>query len=143
MIEGAEPLPPLYQSLGISVLSASRGLVMLRLSPATSHANPYGLVGGGVVATVLDTATAWACDTACNPGSNCVTVDMKLSFHRPVKTKDDPLTATAKLIHSGSRIKVAHGELVDGQGKLIATAIGPCLVIGDPPWDEKRGDRHH
>lgn len=103
MRDGLDPLPPLYQTLGISVLFAELGSVAMQLLPASAHGNPHGFVGRGVIATILDTATAWACDTACEPGDNCVTIDLNVNFHRPVNVDDSPLTATATLVHSGTR----------------------------------------
>ncbi|MER9419487.1 PaaI family thioesterase [Mesorhizobium sp. M0306] len=111
----------------------------MHLVPIDGHANPHGFVGGGVIATVLDTSTAWVCDTMCAPGEACVTIDLNVNFLRPVRIDDGELLADATIVHSGSRIMVAEGKLWQADGKLVATAKSTCMVVACDRVGRPRG----
>lgn len=121
--------PPLYQTLGIAVTAATAGSVTLTLTPSERHMNPLGLVGGGVIVTILDTAAAWACDTLAPEGQVTVTLDIKVNFLRPVRVEDKALTAVASVVHPGSRIMVAKATLTHADGRPAAIAIATCMVM--------------
>jgi uncharacterized protein (TIGR00369 family) len=138
MHDGRLPLPPLYETLGISVKSATPGIVTLALHPSAHLANPYGSVGGGALATALDSAAAWACDTLCEVDKACTTVEFKTNFVRPVLPDHALLDITASVLHCGSRVMLAEARMTTAGGKLIAIAIVTCLVI-DLPAQRMRG----
>ncbi|MGE0239033.1 MAG: PaaI family thioesterase [Parvibaculaceae bacterium] len=126
---GEAQAPPLYKLLGITVVAASAGAATLALTPSDRQRSPLGTVGGGVIATVLDTAAAWACDTLCPPGKVTTTVDIKVNFLRPVRVDDAALTAVAQVVHAGARIMVATATLGHGDGRPAAIATATCLVV--------------
>lgn len=127
--EGRIEAPALYKTLGITVNAAEPGKASLTLAPSDRLRSPLGTVGGGVIATVLDTAIAWACDTMLPDGKVCTTVEIKTNFLKPVQIDAAPLVASASVRHSGHRIIVAQGDLHDDSGVLHATATATCLVI--------------
>ena len=129
IIAGRSEPPALYQTLGIAVASAEPGRVSLTLTPSDRLRSPLGTVGGGVVATVLDTAMAWACDTMLPDGKVCTTLEIKTNFLKPVAVSAAPLMAHAHVHHGGSRIMVAQAELLDETGAAYAAATATCMVI--------------
>ncbi|WP_284945022.1 PaaI family thioesterase [Acidisoma cladoniae] len=143
MRDGRAPLPPLYDTLGLSVTSATSGIVGLALRPSERLGNPYGKVGGGALATALDTAAAWACDTVCGADKICTTVEFKTNFLRPVLPHDDILNVIAAVIQCGSRIMVAEARMSTAGGDLVAIAIVTCLVIDRPGAPHFPHDPHH
>lgn len=124
--------PALYRTLGIAVMGVARGRVSLTLIPSDRLRSPLGTVGGGVLATVLDTAMAWACDTMLPDGNVCTTLEIKTNFLKPVAIDAAPLMANAHVLHSGSRIMVAQAELLDDAGTVYAAATSTCLAIPKP-----------
>ncbi|MES0220043.1 PaaI family thioesterase [Mesorhizobium sp. C280B] len=119
---------PLYGLLGLRVVDFSSGAVKLSLTPSTSHANPYGKVGGGVIATSLDTAAAWVGDLQCSDGAFCTTIEIKVNFLRPLADTDGEVEIVATLIHRGSRIMVSEAKMARSDGKLIAVAVATLAV---------------
>src|SRR4051794_7615736 len=57
---GTLPLPPAVQTLGITTLDAEHGRVSFTLTVGEYHLNPFGIVHGGVLAGLLDTAMGCA-----------------------------------------------------------------------------------
>lgn len=126
-------LPPLYKLLQISVLEASKGEVRLQMLPSERLKSPLGLVGGGIIATVLDTALAWACETCVPTGKVCTTLELKTNFLRPVGVDEKAVIAVGKAVFAGSRVLVATGELIpssdDSRVDKYALASATCLVL--------------
>ncbi|NTE68177.1 PaaI family thioesterase [Agrobacterium tumefaciens] len=120
---------PLYRLLGLRVVDFSAGGVKLILTPSASHANPYGKVAGGVIASSLDTAAAWVADLQCLEGAVCTTIDIKVNFLRPLSVTDGEAEIVATAIHSGSRIMVAEAKMIRNDGKLVAVAIATLAVL--------------
>lgn len=131
MKEGRVPLPPVYELLRISVVDAAIGEVRLQLYPDERLRSPLGLVAGGIIATVLDTALAWACDTCAPPGKVCTTLELKTNFLGPLTVKNEPVVAVGKAVFTGNRVMVATGELISltQPSKRYAIASATCLVL--------------
>ena len=54
------PLPPALRTLDITPVEAEPGRVSFTLVPSEFHLNPFGLVHGGVLAALIDTAMGCA-----------------------------------------------------------------------------------
>jgi uncharacterized protein (TIGR00369 family) len=129
MRDGIEPCPAIYAALGISVTDAAEGVVQLRFSPSAALANPQGKVAGGAIATVLDTAAAWACETLLARTGTVTTIECKVNFLRSVALDDAPLSAIGRVMHPGRTIMVAEARLVSARGMDAAFAIISGLVL--------------
>ncbi|HEX8511034.1 MAG TPA: PaaI family thioesterase [Propionibacteriaceae bacterium] len=57
---GTLPVPPIMNTLAIEPVKAEDGKVSFTLDPKEFHLNPFGMVHGGVLATMLDTAVGCA-----------------------------------------------------------------------------------
>jgi acyl-coenzyme A thioesterase PaaI-like protein len=68
--------------VGISVVSASAGDVLVAFDAAPDHLNLRGLVYGGMLAILTDTACGLSIRSAMEPGRLHVTTD--LDIHLPV-----------------------------------------------------------
>jgi uncharacterized protein (TIGR00369 family) len=56
----------------------------IRLSLGKCHLQPFGIVHGGVIATLIDTATFWSVFLRIPEDAGLVNVDLKLNYLRPV-----------------------------------------------------------
>ena len=128
-IRNGETAVPLYELLGLTVVDFSSGGVKLKLTPSRSHASPYGTVAGGIIASSLDTAAAWAGDLQCPDGSFCTTIDINVNFLRPLAVTDCEVEITATPIHSGSRIIVSEARMARADGKLVAVATATLAIL--------------
>jgi len=69
MLGGELPPPPVMSTLDIRPGDVGEGWITFRLTPQEMHYNPLGTVHGGVLATLLDSATGCAVPRCCRPGS--------------------------------------------------------------------------
>ena len=129
--DGLLPAPPFAEVTDIWISEVERGRVIFEAMPSEHFLNPLGTVHGGWVATVLDSAMGCAVHSVMERGQAYTTVDMSVSFVRPVRAKTGVLRCEGKLIHSGKRIATAEARMWDEAGKLIAHGSETCLVMED------------
>jgi uncharacterized protein (TIGR00369 family) len=90
--------------------------------------NPAGVIQGGYLAAMLDSAMgASAVTGAGNRKVSVANTEMKISFLRPALV-DERLTCVATVLKSGSVISFVQARVTDGQDQLVATASSSYLV---------------
>lgn len=132
MKAGTLPPPPFLALLDATIGEVEPGRVTLSIAPAEYHYNPYGMVHGGVVASMLDTVMSCAILTQLPAGRGNTTIDLTINFLRAVTLETGPVTAEGTVIHLGRTTGLAQGRLVDETGRLCAIATTTCLLIDIP-----------
>ena len=90
--------------------------------------NPAGIVQGGFIAAMLDSAMgASAVTGAGKKNISVANTEMKVSFLRPAKL-GSTLTCTAQVLKPGSVISFLEAKVTDEAGQLIATASSSDLI---------------
>ena len=130
---GTLPPPPILALLGATIGTLERGRVTMSLVPAEYHYNPYGMVHGGVLATLLDTVMSCAILTQLPVGRGNTTVDITVNYLRAVSIESGPVTAEGTVLHAGRTTALAQGRLTDATGRLYAVATTTCLLVDFPP----------
>jgi uncharacterized protein (TIGR00369 family) len=132
ILSGALPPPPLARLLGLEIVSVEEGCVRFALTPAEHHYNPLGTVHGGVTSTLCDTALGCAVHSTLPAGTGYTTVDLKVTFLRPITIATGRVTCEANALHVGGRIASAEARVVDAAGTLYAHATATCLLLRPP-----------
>lgn len=127
--DGTFPAPPIARLLGFEVIKAEPGEIVMALEPHEGLENPMGLIHGGVAATLLDTAMGAAAHTLLDAARASVTLDLKITYLRPLTTASGTIRAVGRVINLGGRTAYAEGELRDGQGQLAAHAVGNFQIV--------------
>lgn len=118
---------PYYRHLGMEVVGVSEGLARLRLTVRAEHKNLYGILHGGVLASLLDSTCSIAVGTLLSPGEAAVTLDQRVNFVSNVK--QGVLYAEGKALHKGRYTGVGYGEVRDEDGNLVAAGMTTVFVI--------------
>ncbi len=125
---GTLPLPPAVRTLGIEPVEAESGRVSFMLELGEFHLNPFGIVHGGVLAAILDTAMGCAVHSLLPPAVGYVTGELNVRFLRPVLLTAGPLACTGEVVHQGRSTMVATGRVLDADERIVAIAGATCLV---------------
>ena len=88
---------------------------------------PHGLLHGGVTATLIDTAMAFAVITCLAKDEKASTVDLSVHYLRP--HLDGKVSCTAKVVKAGKRLLTVSAEVLNEQGKLIATSLSTYTKV--------------
>jgi uncharacterized protein (TIGR00369 family) len=116
-------------TLGLTCVDKSTPGVTVWEMPADERfSNPVGVIQGGIVAALADSAMAATSVTA-NSGRKVFTAnaEMKISFLRPARA-EGVLTCTARSISNGRRVCFVEAEVVDDAGRLVAQASSTYLL---------------
>jgi uncharacterized protein (TIGR00369 family) len=132
MIAGELAPPPVMLLLGMERLEVDAGRVVVELLPQEFHYNPLGSVHGGVLSTLLDTATGCAVHTTLPPGVGYTSLDLNVKFLRPVTTGSGTLRCEGTVIQRGRRTALAEATLTDAADRLVAHATSTCLLFDLP-----------
>lgn len=116
---------PEHMAMQLTEMALDRARVELELG--TCHLQPFGLVHGGVIATLIDTATFWAVFMRIPADAGLVNVDLKLNYLRPVKK--GRLIAEGRRIKDGRSICYSEANVHDETGKLIAHGTSTLMVL--------------
>jgi uncharacterized protein (TIGR00369 family) len=129
MIDESVPPPPIAGLMLMRPVSADVGTVTFTCEPDESHYNPIGTVHGGLVCTLLDSVLGCAVQTTLPAGQGYTSLEIKVSYLRPVMADTGTLTAVGIVTKPGSRAAFAEGTVTDAQGRVMATASSTLLVF--------------
>jgi uncharacterized protein (TIGR00369 family) len=118
---------PFASFLGIELDEIDTGVATLSLEIKPELKQNHGVVHGGAIASLIDSATAFAIISLLPPDEHATTVDLTISYLRPL-TKGRA-RAVARVVRSGKRIIVVSAELFDDAGTLVATALSTYIKI--------------
>jgi acyl-CoA thioesterase len=119
---------PFAWKLGFIVKAVQPNQVIIEMPIiAEEHANLLGVVHGGVLMALTDTAMGFAC---ANQGSLPTTIDMNINFIKSIEAKGT-IKAIANVIHHGRNTIVAEAEVFTLGSELAAKARGTFFVIGN------------
>lgn len=134
VVDGQLPPPPISRLFQMGIVEAQDGRVTFTCTPDASMYNPLGIVHGGAVCTLLDTATGCALHTTLPAGVTYTSVEIKVNYLKAVTVDSGTLTAVGTVVKAGSRIGFAEANVTDAAGKLVATATSTLLIF------DARGD---
>ncbi|MGY1550471.1 PaaI family thioesterase [Microbacterium sp. A588] len=129
MQRGELPGAPIAAHIAMELQEVDVGTVTFIARPDESHYNPIGAVHGGFVCTLLDSALGCAAHTLLPAGTGYTSIEIKVNYLRPVMKGSGPLTCVGRVTKPGRRVSFAEGEVVDAQGRVVATASGSLLVF--------------
>lgn len=132
-IEDALSTVPFAKLLGIKLDGIEPGEATLSLHIRDDFKQNAGVVHGGVIASLIDSATAFAILPLLKPDERTTTVDLTISYLRPLVA--GAMVARAKVVRSGKRIITTSAELFDDSGKLAATALSTYIRLPKTPSD--------
>lgn len=127
--DGLIPPPPIANLIGSRIVEVEVGKVVFECEPDESVYNPIGVVHGGLMCTLADSVTGCAVQSTLDAGYVFTSIDINVSYLRAVTADSGTLRATGMITRPGRRVAFASAEIVDGSGKVVATATSSCLVI--------------
>lgn len=126
--DGTLPEPPTSRLLGIRCVAAADGEVSAELCASQELENLGGVVHGGVLAALLDTVMGAALQTRLPPAGQFATVDLKITYLRPLTARSARIRATGRVKSAGRRLAYVEGEIRDEGGELAVHAVGNFVV---------------
>ena len=129
MRDGSIPRPPMAALMNLRLVDVQHGSVTFECLPAEAHYNPLGVVHGGLACTLLDTVVGCAAHSTLAPGFGYTSIDLSVSYLRPITLRHSLLRAEGNVVKSGQRVIFSQGRVFGPDGELLATATSSLLVF--------------
>ena len=118
---------PFARLMGMRLTAMSMSEATIELDVRDDLRQPSGVLHGGVTATLIDTAMAFAVRSHLEDTEPTATIDLTVHYLRPVI--EGKAVCTARVIRPGKRIFTVLADVHDATGKLVATGISTYTRI--------------
>jgi uncharacterized protein (TIGR00369 family) len=127
-LAGRRPQPPAAATLGWELIAVDpdAGTIEVAFDARDAFLNPIGHVQGGFLAAMLDDTMGPALVATLEDGQFAPTLDLQMQFHRPATP--GRLVGRGRVVRRARDVAFLAGELVDGSGRVVATATATALV---------------
>jgi acyl-CoA thioesterase len=116
-LDGWISLAPFERMLNIEITEAADGHATLTMPFLVDLAQGAGLMHGGALVSLADTAVAIAIKTLLPPLSHFATISLHSKFLLPVKK--GIVTAHADIVEKSGRIFIGHSTIRDDQSRTV------------------------
>ncbi|MBA2333419.1 MAG: PaaI family thioesterase [Acidobacteriota bacterium] len=118
---------PFAKMIGMRLVHMGPNEAVIEIEMRDELRQPSGVLHGGVTATLIDTAMAFAVITRLAEDERASTIDLTVHYLRPHTT--GTITCTGKVVRAGNKIFTVSADVVNEQGKLIATALSTYTKV--------------
>lgn len=129
MIAGQFPPPPIAITLDFRLVEVDAGRAVFACTPSEFHYNPIGMVHGGLISTLCDSALGCAIQSMLPLGMAYTTLELHVNLTRALTRETGEIRCEANVLHSGRRMATAEAKVIDSKGKLYGHATTTCLVF--------------
>jgi len=121
---------PLQDYIGFDLVEEEPGRVLATMDVTEQHLSPHGMVHGGVLFTLVDTAMGKATMGVLEEDQVCASIEVSARYLRAVNS--GCMVAEVTVIRPGRRVVHLEGKVwSEGDDRLIAVMTGSFAVI-DP-----------
>ena len=114
-------------ALGINVVDLDARYAVLTMKVRDDMVNGHGVCHGGMVFTLADTCSAFACNSE---NESSLLSSAQIELFRPARLGDE-LTATARAVNQGRRKGVYDVSVVNQREELVAVFRGQSQRLGE------------
>lgn len=118
---------PYATFLGLELGEVAPGEATIHLTVRDELKQYQGVVHGGAVASLIDTASAFAVLTQIEVHERVTTTDLTIHYLRPIT--EGRMAATARIVRGGRRLFVLSVEVRNDRNVLVATAVTTYIKI--------------
>ena len=112
---------PFAQLIGMKLVDLDPDVATISIEMRDDLRQPSGVLHGGVTATLIDTAMAFAVRTRLAPDEATATIDLTVHYLRPHIS--GIFTCTARIVRGGQRIFTVSADVINQDRIQIATGI--------------------
>ena len=117
---------PFAGLLGMKAKSVGEGRARFELEVEAEHLNPNGTLHGGVIYSLADSAMGAALFSRLDPGEQCATLEITMSYLTPVTA--GAITVDAAVVQRTKRIGVIEAKVFGDGDRMVALATGTFYI---------------
>lgn len=127
-IDNPDDGAPIAQTLGWRLVHAEEGLVRLALPVGEHLMHGGGIVHGGVLSTLCDSAMANAVMSKLHKGQRFTTTQLNLNFIRAVSGSGE-ISCEGRVVKLGNRVTFTEATVQDCNGAVCVTATSTYVIL--------------
>jgi len=116
-----------YLGLEIVAADAQARTVEVAFNAGPELCNMWGGIQGGMIAAMLDDVMSLSAGLDLEWGQICPTLELKVSMLTPARP--GRIIGRGRVIKRGKSVGFVEGELLDGEGHLLATASSTATFV--------------
>lgn len=128
ILERRLPPPPMAALIGSDLVRVGEGEAVFRCTPDESTYNPLGMVHGGLLCTLLDSAAGCAVHTLLPAGASFASIEIKVSFIQPLRAGSGPIDVHGRALRVGGRVAFAEAHARNQLGELVGHATSSLAI---------------
>jgi acyl-CoA thioesterase len=118
---------PLLRTLGITLKEIGDSYAVMEVVVSDAHRNYFGGAHGGLIATLVDTASFFP-KPLLPSGRLCTTTNLNVNYVRPA-SPGETLIARSDLTHLGKRMATVSVTVTNPDGKLVAHGTATLMIL--------------
>ncbi|MBN2033171.1 MAG: PaaI family thioesterase [Deltaproteobacteria bacterium] len=118
---------PYFKLLSIDIKDLGWGESRLEILVQEKHLQPFGIVHGGVFASLIDAAAFWAAYCQIPGEVGMTTVEMKINYLAPIST--GRMVAKGRGIRAGKTLCLADASVYNESGTLLAHGTATMMIL--------------
>lgn len=111
------------------------GEATVEIAAREKHLQPFGIVHGGVFASLLDATTFWAAYSQAPEDVGMTTVDLKLNYLAPLTR--GRMIAKGQCLRAGGTLYLSEASIRSDEGELLAHGTSTLMLLKNTPMKAK------
>lgn len=122
---------PINAFLGLELVERLPRRAVVRLPLRPELLQEEGIVHGGVLTSLMDTAAVYALHPELGPEETMTSIEFKLNFLRPSLLDKGPLLARSTVVQRGRRVGLCEVE-AEQAGRLVGKGLFTYMFLPRP-----------
>jgi uncharacterized protein (TIGR00369 family) len=119
---------PYFALLAMKIREIGMGYSLFEIDLEERHLQTFGLVHGGVFASIIDSAAPWAIFYGIeDKNAGLASVDLKLNYLSPAVYGN--LIAKGRQIALGKTLGYAEAQVTDKSGRILAHGTSTVIIV--------------
>lgn len=110
---------PVNKLFSYKLVSRSSEETVLSMEAREEFLQEEGLVQGGILSAIADTAAVYTFYPDLAPGQTMTSIEFKVNFLRPAAPGRGPLTARAKVVQRGKKVGICDVEVLQSEAVVL------------------------
>jgi uncharacterized protein (TIGR00369 family) len=120
---------PYFSLLSMEIKGLGWGESRVEIPVREKHFQPFGMVHGGVFASLVDAAAFWAVYTQVPEDLGMTTVELKLNYLAPLST--GRMIGRGKSLRVGKTLCLGEASVVNDEGTLLVHGTSTMMILKD------------
>ena len=126
---------PYFELLSMEIKSLGWGEATVEVAAREKHLQPFGIVHGGVFASLLDATAFWAAYSQAPEEVGMTTVDLKLNYLAPLQR--GRMIGKGRCLRAGGTLYLSEASIRNDAGELLAHGTSTLMLLKNAPMNAK------